>query len=224
MSSVHLQIVHGEGGGNRPRDVRRDAPALSPQRLRIIDAALGVLARQGLNRCTVDDVAREAGCSRATVYRVFPGGKDEVLQAVADTEVSRFFSRLAVSLGTATCVEEVIVTAVVEAARAIRGHEALNRLLDDEPERILPHLAFAEMDSLLRQAAAFTAPFLGRFMGHAEAERIAEWTCRMVLSYLLCPAEGVDLTDEDSARRLVAAFVLPAVRSLRRPRTPQRMP
>ncbi|MGZ4705878.1 MAG: TetR/AcrR family transcriptional regulator, partial [Acidimicrobiales bacterium] len=46
---------------------------------RILEAALRCVARWGLIKTTVDDVAREAGCSRATIYRAFPGGKQSVI-------------------------------------------------------------------------------------------------------------------------------------------------
>ena len=52
------------------------------------------LARYGTAKTTVDDIARQAGVSRATIYRVFPGGRDEILAAVVDTEVARLFSAL----------------------------------------------------------------------------------------------------------------------------------
>jgi hypothetical protein len=60
----------------------------------------------------------------------------------------------------------------------------------------------------------FTAPFLGRWLDAAEARRVAEWAARIVVSYLACPAEGVDLTDADHVRRLVRQFVLPGIRAL----------
>lgn len=216
MSSVHLAVVHGEGGGTPGgRSAPRRAGTVGAQRLRIVDGALTCIARQGIAKTTVDDVARAAGCSRATVYRVFPGGKDEVLAAAAETEVARFFSSLAVDIGAADDVEAVLVTAIVEAATAVAAHRPLAYLLEHEPELVLPHLAFGRMDGLLRQVATFAAPFLGRFMGHDEADRVAEWTTRVVLSYLVCPADGVELTDPASVRRLVRLFLLPAVAALR---------
>ena len=71
------------------------APPLgaSPHRVRIIDGTLACLARHGTAKTTVDDIARESGVSRATVYRAFPGGRDEILGAVVDTEMARLFSR-----------------------------------------------------------------------------------------------------------------------------------
>lgn len=222
MSSVQLAVMHGEGGADLGPMPRPHAP--SPQRIRIVDGALACIARQGMAKTTVDDVAREAGCSRATVYRVFPGGKDEVLAAVADTELARFFSALAVPLGAAGDVEEVLVAAIGGAANAVAGHRALAYLLEHEPEVVLPHLAFARMDALLRQVATFAAPFLGRFMGPEEADRVAEWTTRVVLSYLICPADGVELTDPDQVRQLVRLFLLPAVDALRTADGPRVVP
>jgi AcrR family transcriptional regulator len=42
---------------------------------RVVDAALRCLAREGLRGTTVDDIASDAGVSRATLYRAFPGGR-----------------------------------------------------------------------------------------------------------------------------------------------------
>jgi AcrR family transcriptional regulator len=180
----------------------------------VIDGALGCIARQGVAKTTLDDVARQAGCSRATVYRAFPGGKDAVLGAVVDTEVSRFFSALAVRMGEASDIEEVLVAGMSEAAAQVTGHAALGYLLRHEPEVVLPQLAFARMDEVLAVTCAFTVPFLGRWLDAAESRRVAEWSARIVVSYLACPAEGVDLTDPEHVRRLVRVFVLPGIRAL----------
>jgi AcrR family transcriptional regulator len=186
----------------------------SEQRLRIVDGTLSCIARWGLAKTTLEDVARASGYSRATVYRAFPGGKDALLQAVVDTEVSRLFSDLAVQMGAAGSLEDVLVTGMTSGARRISEHPALTYLLAHEPEVVLPHLAFDHHDRLLVLLAQYGAPFLGRWLAHDEALRVAEWATRIVLSYLGCPAEGVDLTDADDVRQLVRAFVLPGIRVL----------
>jgi len=190
------------------------APGSSNQRVRIVDATLSCIARFGLAKTTLDDVARAAGCSRATVYRAFPGGKDALMKAVVDTEVSRLFSELAVAMGEAGDLEDVLVAGMTLAARRIGGHPALSFLLVHEPEVVLPHLAFDHHDRLLGLVSVYAAPFLGRWLDHDQALRVAEWTTRIALSYLGCPADDVDLTDPEHARRLVRSFVLPAVRAL----------
>jgi AcrR family transcriptional regulator len=184
-----------------------------PVRVRVIDGALECIALQGVAKTTLDDVARRAGCSRATVYRVFPGGKDAVLSAVVDTEVSRFFSALAVRMGQADDLEEVLVVGMTEGATRIVGHPALSYLLGHEPEVVLPQLAFSRLDEVLAVASAFIAPFLGRWLDHDESARVAEWAARVVVSYLACPADDVDLTDLRDVRALVRTFVLPGIRS-----------
>ena len=63
-------------------------------RERLLQATYDCVARWGLAKTTVEDAAREAGVSRATVYRYFPGGRDELLSAVVGWEFSRFFLRL----------------------------------------------------------------------------------------------------------------------------------
>ena len=209
---TRLELVRGRNLADAVGPAPGVAP--TPVRVRVIDGALECIARQGVAKTTLDDVARAAGCSRATVYRAFPGGKDGVMGAVVDTEVSRFFSALAVRMGAATDLEDVLVAGMTEAATLISGHSALENLLAVEPELVLSQLAFARMDEVLAVTCAFTTPFLGRWLDQAEAKRVAEWAARIVVSYLLCPADGVDLTDEADVRRLVRLFVLPGIRAL----------
>src|SRR3974390_501568 len=85
----------------------------SSQRVRIVDATLRRMATHGVRKTTLDDVAREAGVSRATLYRTFPGGKEAVLAAVVETEAARFFSALAVVMGEAHDLEDVLVAGMV---------------------------------------------------------------------------------------------------------------
>ena len=187
----------------------------SSTRVRIVDGALACLARQGLGKTTVDDIAREAGFSRATLYRAFPGGKDAVIAAVVETEVARLFSSLAVVMGEATDLEDVLVAGMVESARRLSGHGALAYLLIHEPDVILPRLIFAEMDRILFTAGDFAAPFFARWLSPDEASRAAEWAVRIVLVYLADPAPGTDLSDPDDTRALVRAFVMPGILALR---------
>jgi len=199
------------GAGSHPVTARHPVAGASDQRVRVIDATLACIARVGLGKTTLDDVARAAGCSRATVYRAFPGGKDALMTAVVDTEVSRLFSELAVRMGAACDLEEVLVSGITGAARRISEHQALAFLLEHEPEVVLPHLAFDHHDRLLAEVSAYAAPFLGRWLDHAEALRVSEWTARIVLSYLGCPTQSLDLTDDADVRHLVRTFVLPGV-------------
>ncbi len=182
-----------------------------PWRVRLVDAMLDCVARQGLAKTTLDDVARQAGCSRATLYRVFPGGKDALFAAAVDTEVARLFSSLAVAMGQAADLADALVVGISGAAECIEGHQALSYLLQHEPELVLERISFAGMDQILDGASSLLSPFLARWLDPGEASRIAEWATRIVVSYLVCPREDLHLSDPRDARRIVNTFVLPAV-------------
>jgi AcrR family transcriptional regulator len=186
----------------------------SEQALRVVDATLRCVARWGLAKTTLDDVAREAGYSRATVYRMFPGGKDGLVQAVAAVELRRFFAGLARRMEGAETLEDLLVAGMTEAAGRLAGHQALQFLLAHELEAVLPHLAFRRKAALLDAAAAFAGGYLERWLAPDDAARAAEWVTRVLLSYVACPAPAADVTDEDSVRRLVRTFVLPGLRPL----------
>jgi AcrR family transcriptional regulator len=211
LRPVELRLVesHEELEAEEAPSARR-----TPQRVRIADAAMRCIARTGVSKTTLDDVAREAGCSRATVYRTFPGGKEEVIAAAVDTEVARFFSAIAVEMGQAEDLEDAVVAGMVATARAIENHPALQYVLTYEPGVLLPHLCFARMDGVLEVASRFTGAFLARWLDRDAARRVADLSARIVVSYIASPAPGVDIRDEDSARRLVSTFVMPGARKL----------
>ena len=184
--------------------------AESPEQ-RIVAAALRCFARWGVEKTTLEDVARDAGYSRATVYRCFPGGKDAVVQNVARTEVGRFLSGVAKRLDEVAGdgLEAVLVAGMTEAGRRFRDHPALQYLLRHEPETVLPRLCFAHMDELLATASTFAHPWLTPYLDEETALRVAEWATRILLSYASCPADDIDIGEETSVRFLVKMFVLP---------------
>jgi AcrR family transcriptional regulator len=187
----------------------------SSTRVRIVDGALDCLARQGIAKTTVDDIARAARLSRATVYRTFPRGKEGILAAVVETEVARLFSSLAVVMGEASDLEDVLVAGMVESARSLRDHAALSYLLAHEPGTVLPYLTFSQLDRLLLAAGDLAAPFFARWLEPDQASRAAEWAVRIVMAYCANPAPDTDLTDPEQTRALVRRFVLPGILALR---------
>ncbi|GAC1537859.1 MAG: hypothetical protein NVS3B12_22330 [Acidimicrobiales bacterium] len=182
---------------------------------RIVDATLRCVARWGLTKTTVDDVAREAGVGRATLYRLFPGGRDAVIDAVVTVETARFFHRLDRRVVDVGSLEDLLVEIITEAFATLGSHEALRFLFAHEPEAILPHLTFGRMDAVLASAARVAAPYLRPWLIGPDAEegaaRGAEWLTRIVLSYLVAPSAALDLSDAASVRHLVRTYILPGL-------------
>lgn len=180
-------------------------------RARILDAGARCLARWGTSKTTIEDVAREAGLSRATVYRAFPGGRDELFVAVGIFEEGRFLYELAPELERAATLEDTLVTAIARASQWLTANEVLSYMVQHEPENLLPHIAFDRVGPLLYRTNAFLAPYLERFVDPSVSPGLSEWATRIVLSYWLKPSTRLDLTDGEQARHVVTRYLLPGL-------------
>jgi AcrR family transcriptional regulator len=179
---------------------------------RLMDAMLECISRWGVAKTTADDIARAAGVSRATLYRVFPGGKDVALEALLRHELARFFAHVDGTLRAADTLEDLLVVGAVEAAEFLFAHDALGYVLQYEPERVFPVFAMHRMSSGLAIATAFLGPHLGRFVPDVVlAQEGADLVVRMLLSYAIDPSPSLHLTDPESVRRFVRTFVLPVL-------------
>ncbi|HEY8545121.1 MAG TPA: TetR/AcrR family transcriptional regulator [Acidimicrobiales bacterium] len=178
---------------------------------RLVDAALRCVERWGLAKTSIDDIAREAGIGRATVYRLFPGGKDRLVAAVLQHELGRLFHEADSEAKQATDLEDLVCTGVGIAMRTLTTNAALCYLLVHEPEAILPHFAFHRLDPLLATVAELSRPHLARFLPDEAVRPAAELLARVVLAYSFDPVPELDPTDPDSLRRFVRTYLLPAL-------------
>jgi AcrR family transcriptional regulator len=177
---------------------------------RAIRATLNCVARHGLGKTTVDEVAREAGCARATLYRYF-GGKRELVRITVAHEAARIAADVRAAGDAEPTLEDAVVAISLRAARELRENEALQFVFAFEPELALPHVTFDAGNRFLAGAGAALAPALTRFVPPERAERAGEWLARVVLTHALSPTSPIDLTDEAAARALVREFVVPGL-------------
>ena len=178
---------------------------------RILDATTRCVARWGVSKTTLDDIAREAGCSRATIYRTLPGGKQALLVAAAHHEVGRALRTLERRLAACDDLRSVLLSLVHEGASYVAGSEALTYLVEHEPEVILPHVSFDGVEPLLHRVAEFASPHIGRFVDPDTAWRTGEWMARLVTSYVFGDDPILDLTDRDRAAHVIDTYVLPGL-------------
>jgi AcrR family transcriptional regulator len=184
---------------------------MQDQRERILEATYACVARYGLGKTKIEDVAREAALSRATIYRYFPGGKDQLMSEVIAWEMTRFFVRLADAVAGAPDFPHLLEEGLVFAHRAIEEHDVLQKVLETEPERLLPQLTVAT-HSVLRAVSAFLEPRLAgeQLRPGMTPARAAEYLARMILSFIGQQGRW-DLTDRDQVRQLVRTELLAGV-------------
>jgi AcrR family transcriptional regulator len=170
------------------------------------------VARYGLAKTTVEDVVKESGVSRATIYRQFPGGRDELLRETVGWEIGRYFIRLADHVQGAADLADLLEDGLVFARRTLLEHELLQKILVTEPERLLGLLS-TEATKTLPFIADFLLPYLareeraGRLRAGVDPDRAADYLARAVLSLIGAPGR-FDLEDPDQVRSLVRRELL----------------
>lgn len=184
---------------------------MSPTELRVLDATKVCCERWGIAKVTIDDIAAEAGVSRATLYRMFPGGKDVLFDALRVRELEDFFTftELSAHIDGVDDLEELLVRTVVYATTSLRNDEHLALMLASEPGDTLANLTVQGLPRIIRMASLFLAPKVEPYLDRASATRLVDLLARLVISYFLAPSDHVDLGDETSARGFVTVHVLP---------------
>jgi AcrR family transcriptional regulator len=180
---------------------------------RLLQATFACVARYGIAKTTVEDVAREAGVSRATVYRQFPGGKDQLIGDTIRWETARFFAELALAIEHAPDFETTLEEAIVFARGALKQHAVFQKVLETEPDLLLPRMSVD--DSLVRAMVAtfvktHLEPEAGRLAAGLTVDQVADHVSRLLLSFF--NAEGSwDLTDREQVNVLVRTQLLAGV-------------
>ena len=174
---------------------------------RVLDAAKTCCERWGFAKVTIDDIAAESGVSRATLYRLFPGGKDVLFEALRVRELEEFFALLASQVETTDNLDDLLVATVVAATRELRADQHLALMMASEPGEALSQLTVAGLPRIIRMATVTLTPLVGSYVPPKTATRLIDVLARLTISYFLAPSDDVDLGDETSAR----AFLNPVI-------------
>ena len=182
---------------------------MTPTELRVLDATKACCQRWGIAKVTIDDIAAEAGVSRATLYRMFPGGKDVLFDALRVHELEEFFTNLSDHIADVDDLEELLVRTVVYATVELRSDQHLAVMLASEPGDTLSNLTVQGLPRIIRMASLFLASKVEPYLDRSSSQRLVELLARLVISYFLAPSDHVDLGDEASARSFITVHILP---------------
>lgn len=177
----------------------------------VLDAAARRLASHGIAGTTVDDVAAEAGVSRATVYR-YIGGKDEIVQGVIGREAKEVLARLEKVIVSSTTTDRAIADTVSTALLAIAESPLLARLMTTDLSETLPFITIrsAELvDGIVSTlSSAFrAAPQLA--VEERTVEQAVEESTRFLLLHLTTPRRDTERFSPSEAGARAAALIAP---------------
>ncbi|GGS48859.1 TetR family transcriptional regulator [Planobispora rosea] len=184
---------------------------LDPSRERaILDATQELLAEVGFERMSVDQIARRAGASKATIYRRWPG--KEAL--VVDLVCNHLELDVPAPPDTGTMREDLVeaVTGFCDVLR--RKHSMIVGLLPGLLTN--PNLAGALRDNVHRPDITGTVPLLdrarerGELAGAIDPARLRTVVEALVWHRLLITGEPLDRTFVEGA---VDGTLLPLIRS-----------
>jgi AcrR family transcriptional regulator len=175
---------------------------------RLLDAAASCYARFGLAKTTAEDVAREAGISRATLYRHFKN-RDELLLAVVAREASRLAAEAEVYLQRFDDVGSWIVEGMLFCFDELPRRPLLAMLLGPEDVGRASRLVLKDILRPIFEPAQRA----GLLQESVELDALMEWVLRILMSYLTVPSHLA--ATEGEMRHLLQVMMLPAV--LKRP-------
>ncbi|MCC6225919.1 MAG: TetR/AcrR family transcriptional regulator [Microthrixaceae bacterium] len=185
--------------------------AATAVRDRVIDAVLVCVERVGLGALTLDEVAAEAGLGRATIYRHFEGGREQLIREAVLRELTSFWTALAEDVAHLGDIESRLVAGLVSADRRLDELHLLRKLVSAEPEELLPTLF--ESESILNvQLRSYVVELLAReqLREGVDPEAAADYLGRMLVMHIASHGRW-DLSDEEQVRRLVRTQFLAGI-------------
>lgn len=105
----------------------------------VLDAARASILAVGFRRSTLTDIAKRAGVSRMTIYRRW----DDMQAVLADLLVREWDTALRAALADTATLDPTpaaIATGVVRTVRLLREDELFSRVVEVDPELLLPYL------------------------------------------------------------------------------------
>lgn len=182
-------------------------PLASEMETKVLDATKVAMEKWGVTRFTVNDVCELAGVSRATLYRMFPGGKEILLEALHVRSLDEFFATLLTRAQDASSLEDLLVRCVVSASTQLRDDEHLAMMLATEPGSTLLQFTLDGLSRIVRVASSYLAPLAGQYLAKRDADALVEVLARLVISYFLAPSERFDFTNEESVKKFLNTHI-----------------
>ena len=180
---------------------------------RILDAAFELFCRIGVQRSTMEDVARRSGVSRITVYRRF-ATKGALVDQLVRREIQRYFDQFRRDIEHAETTADRVVLGFVSSLRAFRHNPLIGGLMAADPNALVP-ATIADGGRTLAGVRGFVAGQLrreqdaGNVAGDVDVDVVAELMVRVCSSFLVIPSHIIDLDDDEQLAGVARQFLVP---------------
>ncbi|BBX95591.1 TetR family transcriptional regulator [Mycobacterium lacus] len=169
---------------------------------RILDAAEELYTQRDPASIGMNEIARAAGCSRATLYRYFDN-REALRTAYVHRETYRLSREINRQISGIDDARERLIAGITTALRMVRDSPALAAWFAASRPPIGGEVA-GQSEVIAALAAAFLHS-LGPG-DPATVERRARWVVRVIISLLMFPGR-----DEADERAMIEEFVAPIV-------------
>ena len=131
---------------------------------RILDATLVLVARWGVAKTALATSPRRPAAAGPRVYRIFPGGKQHLFQALARGAAAASRRDRRRRSTHRDELDDALIRRWSVAPALVHDHDAAQFILEHEPDLFLPFLGFHQVDRLYRATSAAVGPHLARFL------------------------------------------------------------
>ncbi|AFS13418.1 MULTISPECIES: TetR/AcrR family transcriptional regulator [Mycobacterium] len=169
---------------------------------RILDAAEQLYTQRDSDSIGMNEIARAAGCSRATLYRYFEN-RETLRTAYIHRETHRLGRKIIARTGGIEDPRERLIASILVTLEMVRESPALASWFATTRPPVGGELA-GQSDVIAALAVAFLQS-LGPD-DPAVIERRGRWMVRVIVSLLTYPGR-----DEDEERAMIEEFVVPIV-------------
>lgn len=175
----------------------------------IVESAFACFGRQGLQKATIVDIAKQAGISRSTIYEYF-SDKASIVEACAERASQQFYREMAKAMERSSSLEDKLCAAAVFVTQA-RRVIASEKYFDEDAISLL---LTKDAAVLLRECGEFFAPYLaaarltGEVRKDLDIDAAGEWFARILFSLFSTPSPTLDMDNPDVAAEFVRAHVV----------------
>ena len=180
-------------------------------RARILQVARERFGANGVQKTTMEDIARAAGMSRQVLYRFF-SGRGEMVEAAIVERIRELAAKLGEGLDRYPTFAEAMVEVSLATIEAARGDAELHGLFENTSGIRLQHVLAGPYAPVAELVGEFWRPWFerarrsGELRGDVDDEALVEWIRGVYLMLILR-----DDLDAGREREILRRFLLPSL-------------